>query len=51
MFCLKSSQKYLPCSIKSGEGQLVSQEFIQYIQQVLLKLILLATVLIVIRTN
>ena len=37
MFCLKSSQKYLPCSIKPGEGRLVSQEFIQYIQQVLLK--------------
>lgn len=48
MFCFNSSPKYSPCSIKSGLGRLVSQEFIQYIQQVLLKLMLLATVLIVI---
>lgn len=50
-FCFTSSPKYLPCSIKYGFGQLGSQEFIQYIQQVLLKLILLATVLTVILTN
>lgn len=51
MFCLMSSQKYLPCCIKSCRGQLVRQEFIQYIQQVLLKLIPLATALTVIITN
>lgn len=48
MFCFNSSPKYSPCSIKSGLGRLVSQELIHYIQQVLLKLMLLATVLIVI---
>lgn len=47
MFCLVNSQKYLPCHIKFCFGQLVSLEFIQYIQQVLLKVILLATVLTV----
>lgn len=45
MYCLMNLQKYLPCSIKLCFGQLVSQEVIQYIQQVLLKLTLLAIVL------
>lgn len=50
-FSLTSSPKYLPCSIKYGFVQLGSQESIQYIQQVLLKLMLLATVLAVRLTN
>lgn len=41
----KSSQKYLPCCIKS------CQEFKEPIQQVLLKVVLLTTVLVVIITS
>lgn len=45
MIRLKSSQKYLPCCIKSG------QKLKEYIQQVLLKVILLSKVLVVIITS